>query len=868
MSTPQTLATSAGRPAEYPAAPGFWDTVRLLGRLLGQVIERDRGHRFLDRIETIRALAKAARNQGAWTDLHRYLAEIPSYEVTDVARAFNQFLNLANIAEQDYQVRNLEEDADSAWAQLFDRLSAERAVEEIASMRVELVLTPHPTEVLRRTLMLKYDAIGAELKRPEPSAARLERLIAEAWHTEDIRHRQPEPQDDARWGFAVVENSLWEALPACLRDIDEALVLHDLPPLGADVAPVAVASWMGGDREGNPDINARVTREVLMLARWMAADLYLRDIETLQTDLSMAECNGPLRKRVGHDPEPYRALLRIVRERLLATRAWAETLDPVPPPGVYRTTAELYEPLALCDASLRDVGMEIIADGPLKDTLRRVKAFGVTLVNLDIRQSADRHTAVLDEITRYLGAGERPGGYADWTEAERRKFLLDELRGRRPLFPSVWPVSAESREVLDTCAVIAEQNGDGISEYIVSRARSPSDVLAVVLLLRESGLRANLPVVPLFETLDDLDRAAEAIDTLHSIPWYAEYADGEQQVMIGYSDSAKDAGMMAASWALYQVKERLAEVAESRGIRLSLFHGRGGAIGRGRVAAQPAILAQPPNTVGGRLRVTEQGETIRFKLGDPALARETLMRYLIGTIEASLDPPPVPTAALRATMSELADRARTSYRTLVDQSDFIEYFRQITPQEELETLALGSDPADHSTVVGIDGMSSIPWVFAWTQVRLMLPMWLGTDAALGALREDECKDRSDALMEWPFFRMQMDGLEALLAKTDLALVDFYAERLTPKAHRAVHAVVRQRAADVKGNLLALRGRGELFADNPRAQDSIRVRNTYLDPLHVLQAELIGRLRENHDDQVAEALKITMAGIATGLRHTG
>ena len=856
------------RPAHYPAAPGFWDTVRLLGRLLGRVIERDRGHGFLNRIEETRALAKTARNQGTWTELHRYLAEIPSHEVTDVAAAFSQFLNLANIAEQDYQVRNLEEDADSAWAQLFDRIEAGRAVEAIADMRVELVLTPHPTEVLRRTLMLKYDAIGAELKRPQPSVARLERLIAEAWHTEDVRRRQPEPQDDARWGFAVVENSLWEALPACLRDIDEALVRRNLPPLPADTAPVAVASWMGGDCAGNPDINAGVTREVLMLGRWMAADLYLRDVETLQTDLSMAECNGPLRNRVGDDPEPYRALLRVVRERLRATRAWAETLDPSPPPGVYHATRDLYEPLALCDASLRDVDMEVIADGPLKDTLRRVRTFGVTLVNLDVRQSADRHTAVLDEVTRYLGVGGHPGGYADWDETERCEFLLDELRGRRPLFPADWPVSAEAREVLDTCAVIAEQNGDGISAYIVSRARSPSDVLAVVLLLRESGLRANLPIVPLFETLDDLDRAADAIDTLHSIPWYAEYAGGEQQVMIGYSDSAKDAGMMAASWALYRFKERLAEVAESRGFRLSLFHGRGGAIGRGRVAAQPAILAQPPNTVGGRLRVTEQGETIRFKLGDPALARETLMRYLIGTIEASLDPPPVPTDALRATMTGLADRARASYRNLVDQSDFVDYFRQITPQEELETLALGSDPEDRSNVDGIDGMSSIPWVFAWTQVRLMLPMWLGTDAVLAALREDASGEKFDALMEWPFFRMQIDGLELLLAKTDLALVDFYAERLTPRSHRATHDAVRARAVDVREDLLALRRRDELLENNPRAQDSIRVRNTYLDPLHLLQGELIGRLRENYDEQVAEALKITMAGIATGLRHTG
>ena len=351
---------------ERREAPGFWSTVRMLGRLLGRVIERDRGHDFFERIETIRALAKAARSQGAWFDLYRYLEDIPSYEVIDVTRAFNQFLHLANIAEQDHQVRNLEEDARTAWANLFDRLSPAEVVAALGTSRVESVLTPHPTEVLRRTLVLKYDAIAAELKRPRPSERRLERLIAEAWHTDDVRREGSSPQDEAKWGFAVVENSLWDALPACLRDIDDALARRNLPPLPTDVAPVHIASWMGGDRQGNPNVTAAVTREVLMLARWMAADLYLRDIEALQADLSMKECNGALRNRVGDDPEPYRALLKTVRERLSKTRDWAERLHPTPIEGIYFTDRELLEPLELCYRSLRESGMAVIADGPLR----------------------------------------------------------------------------------------------------------------------------------------------------------------------------------------------------------------------------------------------------------------------------------------------------------------------------------------------------------------------------------------------------------------------------------------------------------------------------------------------------------------------
>ena len=625
---------------------------------------------------------------------------------------------------------------------------------------------------------------------------------------------------------------------------------------------------MGGDRLGKPNVTAAVTREVLMLARWMAADLYLRDIEALQADLSMKECTGALRNRVGDDPEPYRALLKTVRERLSKTRDWAERLDPAPIEGIYFTDEELLEPLELCHRSLRDSGMAVIADGPLRDTLRRVHAFGVTLVSLDIRQSAARHTAVLDEITEYLDIGPS-GSYAHWTEQERLAFLEGELGNKRPLFPEEWPATAESREVLDACGVVAELDGAGIAHYIVSDAETPTDVLAAVLLLQESGVGAKLPITPEFETLSDLDRVAAAMDELLSIPWYRDYAGREQRVLIGYEDSAKNAGQLASAWRQFQAKEQLTEVTRRHGVRLVLFHGRGGAVGRSRETARAAILSQPPGSIAGRLRVTEPGEAIRFKLGDSALARDTLMRYLIGTIEASLDPPAAPTSAQRDAMDDLAQKAFGGYRELVaDTPGFVDYFREITPEEELTASTGGGLPDSRNALPDVSNLSAVSWVFAWTQARLILPAWLGSDTALHALRENGTGDAFDSMMDWSFFSMQMNTLEAMLAKTDIELADFYANRLTPKGHRDVHEIVRERLAVLKNDLLALTGESELLGNQPMARDSMDIRDTYLDPLHLLQAELLARLREGEDQQVAQALRATMAGIASGLRYTG
>jgi len=853
------------------------DDVRLLGEILGRVIAGDRGRAFVDRIERVRALAKEARSPGPsagavqeqsrvdWDALSRYLADIPDDEITDIARAFNQFLNFANIADQQFHVRRL------SGEHLLDLPESADLAAALAMLDIELVLTAHPTEVLRRTLIQKYDAIGRALAADTPDVDALERLVAEAWYSDEIRQDRPSPQDEARWGFAVIEHSLWQALPLFMRQLDASIAARGLPPLAPESMPIHFAIWMGGDRDGNPNVTAEVTREVLMLARWMAADLLLRDVEALHASLSMTRCDAALRAAVGDTHEPYRALLKQVRERLRRTRDWAEALDLAPteePDTIYFEDRPLIEALELVDGSLRACGMGLIAEGPLKDLLRRVRCFGVHLVRLDIRQSADRHADVFDELTRYLGLEHDGRYYHDWTEDERQRFLTAELESRRPLFPSHWPCSGQVAEVLATCRVVATGDAGGIAQYVISMATSPSDVLAVILLLRSAGLERALPVVPLFETESDLDGAAATVDALLGLPWYRRYCGGAQQVMIGYSDSAKDAGQLAAAWAQYRAQEQLAAVARRHGVRLRLFHGRGGAIGRGGGPSHDAILSQPPGSVAGGLRVTEQGEMIRFKLGSPAIAVETLSRYVTAVLEATLRPPPVPAPDWRARMTALAGTAVAAYRDVVrHDADFVALFQALTPERELGILALGSRPARRRATADVESLRAIPWVFAWTQVRLMLPAWLGTDAALPAAVQ---ADRPGLLgmFDWPFFRMQMDMLEMVLAKTEPALASYYARRLTTPAQQVAVTSLCDRHRRLVAAVLAIRGTGELLAHDPGLKASLLVRNTYLDPLHLLQAELLARYRGRGDDESARALKVTMAGIASGLRNTG
>ncbi|MBP2870699.1 MULTISPECIES: phosphoenolpyruvate carboxylase [Pseudomonas] len=866
------------------------EDVHLLGELLGNTIREQYGDDFLDKIEQIRKGAKADR-RGAGDELSTRVNQLQENELLPVARAFNQFLNLANIAEQ-YQLIHRRDESQPApfesrvLPELLARLqseghSNESLARQLGRLEIELVLTAHPTEVARRTLIQKYDAIAAQLAlqdhrdlttaEREQIRQRLQRLIAEAWHTEEIRRTRPTPVDEAKWGFAVIEHSLWHAIPNYLRKADQALHAATGLRLPLEAAPIRFASWMGGDRDGNPNVTAPVTREVLLLARWMAADLYLRDIDHLASELSMQQASPALQAKVGDSVEPYRALLKQLRERLRATRQWAHAAlsSSTPAPAeVLQNNRDLLEPLELCYQSLHECGMGVIADGPLLDCLRRAVTFGLFLVRLDVRQDSSRHSAAMTEITDYLGLGR----YEDWDEDARISFLMKELANRRPLLPSYFKPSADTAEVLNTCKEVAAAPAASLGSYVISMAGAASDVLAVQLLLKESGVQRPMRVVPLFETLTDLDNAGPVIEQLLLLPGYRARLQGPQEVMIGYSDSAKDAGTTAAAWAQYRAQERLVDICREQQVELLLFHGRGGTVGRGGGPAHAAILSQPPGSVAGRFRTTEQGEMIRFKFGLPDIAEQNLNLYLAAVLEATLLPPPPPEPAWRHLMDELAADGVSAYRAVVRENpQFVEYFRQSTPEQELGRLPLGSRPAKRRAG-GIESLRAIPWIFGWTQTRLMLPAWLGWEAALSkALERGEGELLGQMREQWPFFRTRIDMLEMVLAKADADIARLYDERLVQPDLLPLGAHLRDLLSQACSVVLGLTGQSQLLAHSPDTLEFIRLRNTYLDPLHLLQAELLARSRQQEaaqDSPLEQALLVSVAGIAAGLRNTG
>lgn len=866
--------------------------VRTLGALLGEILREQAGTSLYERVEQVRSLAKRARSgdQRAFETLAKTLGELSVGEALPVARAFSLFLTLTNVAETHHRLRGTEAEdhpivgnCSATFGQLIAKgVPKDLLHDTVSQLQIELVLTAHPTQVVRRTLLRKYNALNELLdertRNNGMSKAAIEealkREITSIWDTDEVQREKPTPVDEAKGGLAVLEQSVWHALPNWVRRVDDALREHTGRGLPLEAAPIRFGSWMGGDRDGNPNVLPETTIEVCRLGRWMAADLFAKELEELRKDLSSRKCNDELRARVGETTEPYRVLLAEARDRLRATRFRMEALLEGRTPrdkAYFAKTEELREILLLCYRSLCDVGQEVVARGRLLDTIRRLECFGLTMVRVDLRQESDRHTEAIDAITRHLDLG----SYAEWNEEQRQKFLVAELNNKRPLIPQDLPMSKEVKDVIETFRMAKKVGPDALGAYIISMARQPSDILAVELLQKAVGNAHPQRVVPLFETIADLRSAGDVMRRLFAIPWYYQRIAGKQEIMVGYSDSAKDGGRLTANWELYLAQEDIVNACAEFKIHPTLFHGRGGTVARGGGPTHLAIQSQPPGSINGTLRVTEQGEMIQVKFSNPQVAVRTLEMYTAATVDATLNPPTRPKPEWRDRINALSDVAFKQYRSVVrDMERFVEYFRAATPEVELGALNIGSRPARRRKTGGLETLRAIPWIFAWTQNRLCLPSWLGVGAALThAERNGQLPELREMYEHWPFFRSTMDLFEMVVAKADPMSASYYDAGLVPDDLKHIGTELRKQLEVTTKAVLQVTQESELLETYPEGRHGIDARNPYMDPINLLQVELLRRLRAIPEGQpiepaMWEAFVVTVNGVAAGMRNTG
>ena len=886
-----------------PPDPAERDDLRYLGRLLGDVIRDGEGDAVFDRIEGIRrAAVDAHRTPGAPADaaLSARLSGLDLDDTLRFVRGFLAFSLLANLAE-DRGSRPVEAKLADAVAALADAgVERGRIVELLTGALIVPVLTAHPTEVRRKSVIDRETAIDALMtagRAPAVAAgdgrdeAALIRQIALLWQTRPLRGVKPVVADEIDSALSYLQRSFIPALPRLYAQW-AALLGNPLPSF------VRPGTWIGGDRDGNPNVDATTLDTALRRQGRIALGHYLAELNALGAELSissglasvspalaaLADASGDT--AASRADEPYRRALTGVYARTAATFA-ALTGGPPPLPGMvaglaFPDAGALLADLETVAASLTAHGGAALRGARLEDLIRSVRTFGFHLATLDLRQNAKVHRRVVAELLAVAGVA---ADYASLDDAARTDLLGTELAHGRLLFN---PFAAYSPETLGEIAILraaaaahARFGPEVIRAYIVSMAASVADLLEVYVLLKEVGLyipgaQPTCPVmaVPLFETIGDLEAAPQVMADFLDRPKAQHLARhrGYQEVMIGYSDSNKDGGYLTSNWSLHEGALALVDVFGARGIRLQLFHGRGGAVGRGGGSAFDAIRAQPPGSVAGRIRITEQGEVIASKYGTPAVAAASLETMTAATVLASLAPTPVPPgdlARFRAAMSDLSAAAYAAYRGLVyDTGGFNTFFRAATPITEIAELNIGSRPASRTRSDRIEDLRAIPWVFSWSQARIMLPGWFGAGDALAGF-----VDRGllcAMVAQWPFLQTTLSNLEQVLAKSDMGLAARYAG-LVPDA--ALRAAIFGRIEDgwhrTRDQLLALTGQGALLDRSPALQRAVRMRLPYIDPLNELQIDLIRRRRAGDaDPRIAEGIHLTINGIAAGLRNTG
>jgi phosphoenolpyruvate carboxylase len=894
---------------------------RMLGRMLGETIRAQVGEAMLERIERIRQTAVRFRRGEADTaaieaELKAQLDALDLEQTLHVVRAFSHFSLLANLAEDAHEHRRFAAPAGAprpgSFVHALDRLkgaSAASLIAWFARARVSPVLTAHPTEVRRQSVLDCEREIARLLGAPRGVArdTALQREILRLWLTAMLRLARLEVADEIANGLAYFRASFLAELPRLYAELEDLLRERFALAAPPRLAPfLSVGSWIGGDRDGNPNVTGEVLGLALRRQCRLALEHYLAEVNLLGKELSIStriraapEAIVALAQSSGDESpyrrdEPYRRALSGIYARLAATFVAligdAPPLAPLAERPAYAGAEDFAADLETIAIALEAQGAGLLAQGRLRALSRAASVFGFHLAPLDLRQSSDVHEEVVAELLSRAGV---EADYAALDEAARVALLAHELGGPRPLrSPHIdySPLAARELAVLAAAAEGVKRLGPrAVPHYVISHCRSLSDLLEVALLAREAGLLRpgagasfavdmNIDIVPLFESIADLERAGEVLDAALSLPlyraWIAARGD-ELEVMLGYSDSNKDGGYLTSNWSLYKAETALVEVCRRHGVRLRLFHGRGGTVGRGGGPAYDAILAQPAGSVDGALRLTEQGEVIASKYADPDAARRNLEILAAAALEASLAERGAEANARDAQiMEELSGFAHEEYLALVRETPgFLDYFRASTPIAEIAGLNIGSRPAARRATQRIEDLRAIPWVFSWSQCRLMLPGWYGFGGALERwihLRRGTLDELRAMHARWPFFRSVLSNMDMVLAKTDLGIASRYAELVeAPALRKRVFGRIAAEWQLARKWLLAILERSEFLADNPPLARSIRERFPYLDPLNHLQVGLLRRYRAGDtDERTRRALHLTINGIAAGLRNTG
>lgn len=906
------------------------EDIRLLGRLLGDTVRDQQGAAAFELIERIRQNSVRFRRDDdivARRELEDMLDALSRDQTIQVVRAFSYFSHLANIAEDQHHIRrsrahliagsapregSLAHALDAALAS--GTTDAAGLVDFFDSARVSPVLTAHPTEVQRKSILNCETVIARLLDErdrmqltPEESEANLEalrRAVLTLWQTRILRTAKLSVIDEVNNGLSYFDTTFLRELPRLYASLEDRLATAAPGLTGTELANfLQVGSWIGGDRDGNPFVTAEVLDKALAMHAAVALEYYLNELHTLGSQLSMShgfvsasDALLTLAERSGdHSPhrsdEPYRRAVSGLYARLAAT--YRELLGHEPARHAvaraepYADAAALSEDLDTLHRSLVANGSAALSRGRLRQLRRAVKVFGFHLAPIDLRQNSDVHERVVAELLETA----RPGtDYRAQDETGRCALLLEELATARPLASPHVRYSDETEgelAIFRTARRAHQRYGRAaIRHCIISKTDDVSDLLELAVLLKEAGLlrplenALDVDIVPLFETIGDLENAAGVMERLFSLPIYRNLLaarDQTQEVMLGYSDSNKDGGFLTSGWALYKAEGELVATFARHGVRLRLFHGRGGSVGRGGGPSYQAILAQPDGAVQGQIRLTEQGEVIGAKYGNPEVGRRNLEVLVAATLETSLRPAgaePTPPAFMDA-MQTLSDAAFTAYRGLVyDTEGFERYFWESTVISEIAALNIGSRPASRKKSTAIEDLRAIPWVFSWSQCRVMLPGWYGFGSAVQAFLARHPQDGLALLQrmhrEWSFFATLLSNMDMVLAKSDLAIASRYADLVKDVALReAIFGRIRAEHQATVEALLQITGQRELLEANPLLKRSIRNRFPYLDPLNHVQVELLRRHREHGDDpRIRNGIHISINGIAAGLRNSG